>query len=53
MKCVFDGQLKAQDAVLMNLYKRVYPKWTYSESVPVPSDWGNGQEVPEETSSMN
>ncbi|XP_077982954.1 pre-rRNA-processing protein TSR1 homolog [Glandiceps talaboti] len=29
MKCVFDGQLKSQDTVLMNLYKRVFPKWTY------------------------
>ena len=31
MKCVFDGQLKAQDTVLMPLYKRVFPKWTYRE----------------------
>ncbi|XP_008547061.1 pre-rRNA-processing protein TSR1 homolog [Microplitis demolitor] len=29
MKCVFDGQLKSQDTILMNLFKRVYPKWTY------------------------
>ncbi len=31
MKCVFDGQLKAQDTVLLNLYKRVFPKWTYAD----------------------
>lgn len=29
MKCVFDGQLKSQDTILMNLYKRVFPKWNY------------------------
>lgn len=29
MKCLFDGQLKSQDTVLMHLYKRVFPKWNY------------------------
>ena len=36
MKCVFDGQLKSQDTVLMNLYKRVFPKWTYNPHVMNP-----------------
>ncbi|XP_029169697.1 pre-rRNA-processing protein TSR1 homolog [Nylanderia fulva] len=29
MKCIFNGQLKSQDTILMNLYKRVFPKWTF------------------------
>jgi pre-rRNA-processing protein TSR1 len=29
MKCQFDGIIKSQDTIFMNLYKRVYPKWTY------------------------
>ncbi|EFN82312.1 pre-rRNA-processing protein TSR1 homolog [Harpegnathos saltator] len=29
MKCVFNGRLKSQDTILMNLYKRIFPKWTY------------------------
>lgn len=33
MKCVFNGPLKAQDTVCMNLYKRIYPKWTYEASI--------------------
>ncbi|XP_075052781.1 pre-rRNA-processing protein TSR1 homolog [Mixophyes fleayi] len=39
MKCHFDGQLKSQDTVLLNLYKRVYPKWTYDPYVPPPVTW--------------
>ncbi|XP_066992121.2 pre-rRNA-processing protein TSR1 homolog [Anabrus simplex] len=36
MKCVFDGQLKSQDTVLMCLYKRVFPKWTYEPYLESP-----------------
>ena len=39
MKCVFDGQLNAQDTVLMSLYKRVFPKWTYHHEVTTPTLW--------------
>ncbi|XP_051933421.1 pre-rRNA-processing protein TSR1 homolog [Hippocampus zosterae] len=39
MKCVFDSQLRSQDTVLMNLYKRVYPRWTYDPYVPLPLPW--------------
>jgi len=31
MKCGFDGQIKSQDTVCLNLYKRVFPKWTYNQ----------------------
>ncbi|XP_034404825.1 pre-rRNA-processing protein TSR1 homolog [Cyclopterus lumpus] len=39
MKCVIDNQLRSQDTVLMNLYKRVYPRWTYDPYVPLSLPW--------------
>ncbi|KAK2724579.1 pre-rRNA-processing protein TSR1 homolog [Artemia franciscana] len=33
MKCIFNKQIKSQDTVLLNLYKRVFPKWTYDPNV--------------------
>ena len=31
MKCQFNDIIKSQDTILMNLYKRVYPKWVYTD----------------------
>ncbi|CAK1552832.1 unnamed protein product [Leptosia nina] len=38
MKCVFDGQLKSQDTVLLNLYKRMFPKWNYENCIVTDRD---------------
>jgi len=37
MRCFFDGKLKSQDTVMMNLFKRVFPKWTYQSRVREPA----------------
>ena len=33
MKVVMDKPISQQDTILMNLYKRVYPKWNYDPNV--------------------
>lgn len=40
MKCRFDQPLTTQDAVMLNLYKRVFPKWDYNTRVIVPLPLG-------------
>lgn len=47
MKCVFDSQLRSQDTVLINLYKRAYPRWTYDPYVPLPVPWVKKEESEE------
>ena len=33
MKVVMDKPISQQDTILMNLYRRVYPKWNYDPNV--------------------
>ena len=44
MKCTFEKQLRADDTVLMNLYKRAYPKWNYDPHVNPPTNQLNLEE---------
>ena len=46
MKCVFDGPIKAQDTICMNLYKRIFPKWTFIDRLEPSS---HGEEVEQMT----
>ncbi|XP_073951741.1 tsr1 ribosome assembly factor [Choristoneura fumiferana] len=44
MKCTFDGQLKSQDTVLLHLYKRMFPKWTYEDCIVTDKDSNDAME---------
>ena len=45
MKVVFDGSITQQDTILLNLYKRMYPKWNYNPCV-TPSDYARNISKP-------
>ena len=34
MKVLMDKPISQQDTIMMNLYKRVFPKWNYDPHVP-------------------
>jgi pre-rRNA-processing protein TSR1 len=44
MKCIFDGALTSMDSIFLNLYKRVFPKWTYEPRLMAPP---SSSDVPE------
>merc|ERR1712212_190869 len=45
IKYIFDGTVSQEDTILMNLYKRVFPKWTYD---PFVADYSNNDSAIEE-----
>lgn len=51
MKCMFDQPMSVQDSVLLNLYKRVFPKWDYNGRIATMAIYDKSVDIEEEEKS--